>query len=76
MARRNLGIIDRALRIGGGLALVGLGIERHRGIAGYLFPLIGGMLMVEGFTSHSFVNDLLSFSTGKFRRLVFLTRAK
>ena len=68
MTKNNLGIIDRALRIGGGLALVGLGISRNRGLMGYLFPLMGGMLLVEGLSSYSFVYDLMGFPTGQSRQ--------
>ncbi|HHX87357.1 MAG TPA: DUF2892 domain-containing protein [Firmicutes bacterium] len=68
MVKKNLGMIDRALRIGGGLALVGLGIKRNRGVIGYLFPLMGGALLVEGLSSYSFMYNLMGFSTGDPRR--------
>ena len=67
MVKKNLGVIDRVLRIGCGLALVGLGVGRHRKITGYLFPLMGGAFLFEGLSSYSIVYDLLDCSTGKSR---------
>ncbi len=68
MAKKNIGMIDRVLRISGGLALVGLGIGRHRGAMGYLFPLMGGMLLVEGLTSYSFIYDVMGLFTSNARQ--------
>ena len=67
MAKRNMGVIDRALRIGCGLALLGLGVGRHRKTTGYLFQLVGGAFLFEGLSSYSIVYDLLGYSTGKGR---------
>lgn len=61
--KQNMGTIDRALRIGSGLALVGLSMNRNNGAMGYLLPVIGGMLLVEGLTSYSVIYDRMGVST-------------
>jgi len=58
-----MGTIDRALRIGSGLALVGMSLNRNNGMMGYILPVVGGMLLVEGLTSYSAVYDRMGIST-------------
>ncbi len=61
--KQNMGTIDRALRIGSGLALVGMSLNRNNGMMGYILPVVGGMLLVEGLTSYSAVYDRMGIST-------------
>lgn len=62
--KQNMGTIDRALRIGSGLALLGLSTNRNgNGLMGYLFPLAGGLLLFEGLTSYSMLYDRMGIST-------------
>ena len=62
--KQNMGAIDRALRIGSGLALLGMSMNRNsNGLMGYLFPLAGGLLLVEGLTSYSLLYDRMGIST-------------
>lgn len=60
---RNLSFLDRAVRIGGGLVLIGLGVKRHSGLAGKALSLFGGALLFEGIASYSPVYDWLDFSS-------------
>lgn len=61
--KQNIGTVDRALRIGSGLALIGLSMNRNNGVMGYVMPVVGGMLLVEGLTSYSAVYDKMGMST-------------
>lgn len=63
--KQNMGSIDRALRIGSGLALMGLAMNRNNGIVNYLLPVVGGALLVEGLTSYSMLYDRMGVSTQK-----------
>ncbi|HOL17847.1 MAG TPA: DUF2892 domain-containing protein [Bacillota bacterium] len=61
--KQNMGTVDRALRIGSGLALIGLSMNRNNGIMGLVLPLVGGMLLVEGLTSYSLMYDRMGINT-------------
>ncbi len=61
--KQNMGAVDRALRIGSGLALIGLSMNRNNGIMGLVLPLFGGMLLLEGLTSYSFMYDRMGIDT-------------
>lgn len=61
--KQNIGTVDRALRIGSGLALIGLSMNRNNGLMGYVMPVMGGMLLVEGLTSYSMLYDRMGMST-------------
>ena len=61
--KQNMGTIDRALRIGSGLALMGMSTNRNTGPIGYLLPLVGGMLLVEGLTSYSMMYERMGVNT-------------
>jgi hypothetical protein len=61
--KQNMGTVDRALRIGSGLALVGMSMNRNNGIMSYVLPVLGGLLLVEGLTSYSAVYERMGFST-------------
>jgi hypothetical protein len=62
MMKQNMGTIDRALRIGSGLALMGMS-NRNSGAFGYVLPLVGGLLLVEGLTSYSMMYERMGVST-------------
>jgi uncharacterized membrane protein len=61
--KQNMSTIDRAIRIGCGLALVGMSMNRNNGLMGYVLPVLGGMLVAEGVTSYSYVYDKMGIST-------------
>ena len=61
--KQNIGTVDRALRIGSGLALIGLSMNRNNGLMGYVMPVMAGMLLVEGLTSYSMLYDRMGMST-------------
>lgn len=61
--KRNMSVTDRALHIGSGLALMGLGMSGRGGVAGKAFSILGGALLFEGVTSYSVAYDLLGIST-------------
>jgi hypothetical protein len=61
--KQNMGTIDRALRIGSGLALMGMSMNRNNSPISYLLPLVGGMLLVEGLTSYSMMYERMGVST-------------
>ena len=63
--RPNLGPMDRAIRIGSGLAMVGMGLNRSSGFLGYLLSLAGVMLLAEGLTSYCVACDLMGIDSGK-----------
>ncbi|MEW5785036.1 MAG: DUF2892 domain-containing protein [Bacillota bacterium] len=61
--KQNMGTIDRAIRIGSGLALVSMAMNRNNGLMSYVLPVVGGMLVVEGLTSYSLAYDKMGIST-------------
>ncbi len=63
MMKQNMGTIDRALRIGSGLAMVSMAMNRNNGLMSYVLPAVGGMLLLEGLTSYSMIYDRMGVST-------------
>ncbi len=61
-AMRNPNFMDRVIRIGGGLLLIGLGVGRRGGLTGKVLSILGGTLLFEGIVSYSPVNDWFDFS--------------
>jgi uncharacterized membrane protein len=61
--KQNMSTIDRAIRIGSGLALIGMSLNRNHGLMGYILPMLGGMLLAEGLTAYSFAYDKMGIST-------------
>ncbi len=61
--KQNMGTTDRALRIGSGLALVGMAMNRNNGLMNFVLPVLGGALLVEGLTSYSMLYDKIGVST-------------
>lgn len=61
--KQNMGSLDRALRIGSGLALIGMSMNKNNGAMGYLLPLVGGMLLAEGLTSYSMIFARMGITT-------------
>ncbi|NYZ73850.1 DUF2892 domain-containing protein [Candidatus Micrarchaeota archaeon] len=60
---KNVGMIDRSVRLGAGIALIVGGLVYFAGLVSYVVALVGLILLVTGITSSCGIYSLLGIST-------------